>query len=106
MSERKKRVKADSQLTVVRRCELLDVARSTAYYEAAAVSDDDLLAMRLIDETHLRLPFYGSRRIRDELEEQGHWVNRKRMQRFEPPRVYRRLFSLSQAALADFPSCR
>ena len=24
----------------------------------------------------------------------------------EPPRVYRRLFSLSQAALADFPSCR
>ena len=37
--------------------------------------------MRLIDETHLRLPFYGSRRIRDELEEQGHWVNRKRMQR-------------------------
>ena len=50
MSERKKKVKADSQLTVVRRCELLDVARSTAYYEAAAVSDDDLLAMRLIDE--------------------------------------------------------
>lgn len=81
MSERKKRVKADSQLTVVRRCELLDVARSTAYYEAAAVSDDDLLAMRLIDEIHLRLPFYGSRRIRDELEDQGHWVNRKRVQR-------------------------
>ncbi len=81
MSERKKRVKADSQLTVVRRCELLDVARSTAYYEAAAVSDDDLLAMRLIDEIHLRLPFYGRRRIRDELEEQGHWVNRKRVQR-------------------------
>ena len=26
MSERKKKVKADSQLTVVRRCELLDVA--------------------------------------------------------------------------------
>ena len=42
MSERKKRVKADSQLTVVRRCELLDVARSTAYYEAAAVSDDGI----------------------------------------------------------------
>ena len=81
MSERKKRVKAESQLTVVRRCELLDVARSTAYYEAAAVSDDDLLALRLIDEIHLRLPFYERRRIRDELEEQGHWVNRKRVQR-------------------------
>ena len=37
--------------------------------------------MRLIDEIHLRLPFYGSRRIRDELETLGHSVNRKRVQR-------------------------
>lgn len=37
--------------------------------------------MRLIDEIHLRLPFYGSRRIRDELETLGHVVNRKRVQR-------------------------
>ena len=33
--------------------------------------------MRLIDEIHLQLPFYGSRRMRDELEERGHTVNRK-----------------------------
>ena len=37
--------------------------------------------MRLIDEIHLELPFYGSRRIRDELETRGHPVNRKRVQR-------------------------
>ena len=37
--------------------------------------------MRLIDEIHLQLPFYGSRRMRDELEERGHTVNRKRVQR-------------------------
>lgn len=37
--------------------------------------------MRLIDEIHLRLPFYGSRRIGDELEMLGHRVNRKRIQR-------------------------
>jgi len=36
--------------------------------------------MRLIDEIHLALPFYGSRRIRDELEIRGHRVNRKRVQ--------------------------
>ncbi len=81
MSERIGMVKAGCQLTMVRRCELLDVARSTAYYEAMPVSDDDLIHMRLIDEIHLRLPFYGSRRIRDELETQGHLVNRKRVQR-------------------------
>ena len=81
MSERKAMVKADSQLTVVRRCELFNVARSTTYTDAAPVSDDDLLVMRLIDEIHLRLPFYGSRRICDELQDQGHTVNRKRVQR-------------------------
>ena len=81
MSERKVMIKADYELSKVRRCELLDVARSTAYYEAMPVSDADLITMRLIDEIHLRLPFYGSRRIRDELETQGHLVNRKRVQR-------------------------
>ena len=81
MSERRAMITAYNPLTVKRRCELLDVARSTAYYEATPVSDDDLLIMRLIDEIHLRLPFYGSRRIRDELEDLGHRVNRKRVQR-------------------------
>ena len=64
-----------------RRCELLDVARSTAYYQPTPISDDDLRMMRLIDEIHLELPFYGSRRIRDELETRGHSLNRKRVQR-------------------------
>lgn len=37
--------------------------------------------MALIDRCHLKYPFYGSRRIRDWLEDQGHIVNRKRVQR-------------------------
>ena len=37
--------------------------------------------MRLIDAIHLDLPFYGSRRMRNELEDRGYRVNRKRIQR-------------------------
>jgi putative transposase len=37
--------------------------------------------MRLIDEEYTRHPFYGSRKIRDWLQKQGHGVNRKRVQR-------------------------
>ena len=37
--------------------------------------------MRLIDEIYLELPFYGSRRIPDELATRGFRVNRKRCQR-------------------------
>jgi len=72
---------ADHPLTVTRRCALLDVARSTAYYQPTAVSAEDLALMRLLDAIHVERPFYGSRRLRDELEDQGHTVNRKRVQR-------------------------
>ena len=81
MSERRGRIHEKHELSKTRRCELLDVARSSAYYRGEPVSEADLAVMRLIDETHLQWPFYGSRRMRDELEERGHTVNRKRVQR-------------------------
>ena len=74
-------IQSDQPLPVTRRYELLKVARSTAYCRPGPVSHEDLVLMRLIDEIHLELPFYGSRRIRDELETRGHPVNRKRVQR-------------------------
>ncbi len=81
LSERRTMIQSDQPLPVTRRCELLKVARSTAYCRPGPVSHEDLVLMRLIDEIHLELPFYGSRRIRDELETRGHPVNRKRVQR-------------------------
>ena len=74
-------IQADHPLTITRRCELLDVARSTVYYHPTGISAEDLALMRLLDEIHLERPFYGSRRLRDELETQRHPVNRKRVQR-------------------------
>lgn len=81
MSERRELIRCEHALPKTRRCELLEVARSSAYYQAAPTSDGDLVLMRLIDEIHLQWPFYGSRRIIDELEGHGHLVNRKRVQR-------------------------
>ncbi len=68
-------------LPVSRQCELLDLPRSTFYHVADPVSDADLEIMALIDQCHLERPFYGSRRIRGWLADQGHLVNRKRVQR-------------------------
>ena len=81
VSERRAMIHAHHPLAVTRRCELLDVARSTVYYRPTGISAEDLALMRLLDEIHLACPFYGSRRLRDELETQGHPVNRKRVQR-------------------------
>jgi putative transposase len=68
-------------LSVVRQCELLALPRSTFYHVPKPVTQEELQLMGLIDRCHLKYPFYGSRRIRDWLEDQGHTVNRKRVQR-------------------------
>ena len=64
-----------------RQCELLGVNRSSIYYEPVGVDRDDLELMRVIDELHLKRPFYGSRRISAVLRAEGRGVNRKRVQR-------------------------
>ena len=64
-----------------RQCELLDVNRSSFYFQPAAESAENLRLMRLIDQQFLKTPFYGSRRMTVSLERSGETVNRKRVQR-------------------------
>jgi putative transposase len=72
----------DHSLPVAAQCRVLEIARSTAYYRPApGVSAEDLEQMRQIDEIYLQWPFYGTRRMRDELARRGWIVNRKRVQR-------------------------
>ena len=69
-------------LSITRQCQLLSLNRSSFYYQSKTdVSEDDLRLMRRIDAMHLQRPFYGSRRIRDWLCEEGDAINRKRVQR-------------------------
>lgn len=68
-------------IPITRQCELLELPRSTFYYEPATESPENLLLMRLIDEYYTLHPFYGSRRIVAYLETMGHSVNRKRVSR-------------------------
>ena len=63
-------------LPLRRQAHLLDVSRSSLYYEPVATSNGDLTLMAAIDEIHLALPFYGIRRIRDELLARGFPVGR------------------------------
>ena len=73
--------RAAADLSVRRQCELLNVARSGVYRPKLVAGTDDLAVMRRIDELHLELPFYGSRRMTFELNKEGRGVNRKRVRR-------------------------
>jgi putative transposase len=63
-------------LSVARQCELLDLPRSTWYYQRQGESAENLALMRRVDAQYLKTPFYGSRRMAAAL-----GVNRKRVQR-------------------------
>ena len=69
------------QLSLVRQCSLLDVSRASVYYRPAPPKAEDLELMALLDRQYLKTPFYGSRKMRVWLREQGHQVNRKRVRR-------------------------
>jgi putative transposase len=63
-------------LPLTQQSRIVGISRSSLYYKAVPISERDLELMRLIDEIHLKYPFYGSRRIRNDLRDLGHDVGR------------------------------
>jgi len=83
-----------AKVPVKRQAELLDLSRSSVYYTPRPLSERDLKLMRRIDELHLELPFYGSRKLADRLRREGHDVGRRHvatlMRRMGIEALYRR----------------
>ncbi len=71
----------DQQLSISRQCELIDISRSSYYYQPMPISQEELELMRKIDELYLTNPSSGSRTIVRQLDRQGITANRKRVQR-------------------------
>ncbi len=58
--------KNNSEISLSRQTELLDISRSSVYYNPIA-SEADIKAMNAIDEIYTKYPFYGHRRMKPEL---------------------------------------
>jgi putative transposase len=70
-------IERGSEVAVQRQAELFGLSRSSVYYTPRPVSERDLRLMRRLDELHLELPFYGSRKLADALRREGHAVGRR-----------------------------
>ena len=66
-------------INVSRQAELLCMSRSSVYYHPAA--NDDYLITSRIDEIYTKTPFYGSRKIKEQLRRDGGSISRKKVQR-------------------------
>lgn len=78
----------------MRQCELLDVCRSSLYYQPQPVAPADLRLMRRIDELHLAHPFLGARKLAGMLKREGVEVGRRHvgslMRRMGIEAIYRK----------------
>ena len=72
----------NSDITLSRQADLLNISRASLYYQPVPVSQDDIRLMNLIDQIYTKYPFYGARRIKKELKRNHKLsVNRKHIQR-------------------------
>ncbi len=67
----------EHKLPVARQAQLLELSRSSVYYQPEPTSESDLALMRILDRWHLEYPFAGSRMLRDMLRLAGHSIGRK-----------------------------
>ncbi len=92
--ERKAMIERDGEISVKRQAQLLDLSRSSVYYVARDLPERDLKLMRILDELHLKWPFYGARKLTRELQNQGHEVGRRHvttlMRRMGMETIYRK----------------
>ena len=71
----------DPALPVSQQCRLLAVSRASVYRRSAAISDEDLAIMALVDRQYLARPDHGSRRMAAWLATEDLLINGKRVQR-------------------------
>ena len=69
----------ESEIPIVRKCEILGLSTSSLYYKPKR--EDDLEMLNLLDDYFTTDPSSGSRRLRDFLRNKGSRVNRKKVQR-------------------------
>jgi putative transposase len=70
-----------ASLSIARQCELVSISRSGFYYRPSGETELNLTLMRLIDEQHLKTPYYGARQMARHLRREGYAVGRKRIRR-------------------------
>lgn len=70
-----------SELPLTMQAELLSLSRSSLYYQPCEPSAEEIAIKHRMDEIYTRSPFYGSRKITEQLRREGVVIARKTVQR-------------------------
>jgi len=90
-----------SGVSMRRKCELMDINRSRLYRKKKPDSKLDYKIMKEMIEIHKEMPFYGSRRMKVELENRGYKVNRKRVKRLMEKANLRAIYPKKRTTISN-----
>ena len=74
----------DSELCLSAQADLLSISRSSVYYKAVEPSPREVGIKHRIDEIYTAYPFYGSRRITQQLRREGQIIDRETIRHYMP----------------------
>lgn len=81
-SERKEMVvRDDKNLSIAKQCQVLNISRSSFYYQPGQASAETLAIMNRMDELFMAYPFFGSRQMINSLQREGISIGRHRVRR-------------------------
>jgi putative transposase len=69
------------EIPLTQQVELLSISRSSVSYQPKEPSPEEIAIKHRIDELYTQYPFYGSRRIAEQMKREGVVINRKAVQR-------------------------
>lgn len=84
MDTKRKIAKDDFKgLSISEKCELANLARSSVYYNPRpVVTNDEMVLMYHISEAFIENPFFGYRRIKDEIADNGIIIGKERVRKY------------------------
>ena len=79
IEEKKVLISSDDNLSIRNQCKLIGLNRSDYYYKPQPISADDCKLLHKIDEIYTVHPYFGARRMIEELEDYEFYVGRDKM---------------------------
>lgn len=90
----------NKDLSIREQCRLIGMPRSGYYYKKRFRGYESGI-MEWIDRIYMEHPFFGSRRILEQLKKEGHWVSRGRIRRYMRMMGYQAIYPKKKLSFPD-----
>lgn len=100
LCEKRELIDPDNKLSIQRQCELLEMSRSSYYYQPTEKIFDPELIKEML-EIHEAAPFFGYRRVWRDLKEKGFEVGKKLVRTLKKQLGLKTLYPQSQTSIPN-----